>query len=135
MSCCNTKEEIAEECKLYVKGSGGVTLQGLVRRREEEYKLFKTKIEEVKEKKKVKGIVIYSNDIDRRAAEYLADYKGLPTISSSTSFDYSTVDQNGIYAVGGAKGSYTSYLKEENFISGKDRYDTAKEVLKRIGKL
>ena len=39
MSCCNTKKEIAEECKLYNKG-GGVVLPGLVRRREEEYKLF-----------------------------------------------------------------------------------------------
>ena len=39
MSCCNTKQEIAEECKLYNKG-GGVVLAGLVRRREEEYRLF-----------------------------------------------------------------------------------------------
>lgn len=39
MSCCNNKKEIAEECKLYNKG-GGVVLAGLVRRREEEYKLF-----------------------------------------------------------------------------------------------
>lgn len=39
MSCCNTKQEIAEECKLYNKGAGQV-LPGLVRRREEEYKLF-----------------------------------------------------------------------------------------------
>ena len=39
MSCCNTKQEIAEECKLYNKGAG-VVLAGLVRRREEEYKLF-----------------------------------------------------------------------------------------------
>ena len=39
MACCNTKQEIAEECKLYNKG-GGVVLAGLVRRREEEYKLF-----------------------------------------------------------------------------------------------
>ena len=39
MSCCNTKQEIAEECKLYNKG-GGVVLAGLVRRREEEYQLF-----------------------------------------------------------------------------------------------
>ena len=39
MSCCNTKQEVAEECKLYNKG-GGQILAGLVRRREEEYKLF-----------------------------------------------------------------------------------------------
>lgn len=39
MYCCNTKKEIAEECKLYNKG-GGVVLAGLVRRREAEYNLF-----------------------------------------------------------------------------------------------
>ena len=39
MACCNTKQEIAEECKLYNKG-GGVVLPGLVRRRNEEYNLF-----------------------------------------------------------------------------------------------
>ena len=40
ISCCNTKKEIAEECKLYNKSSAGQILAGLVRRREEEYKLF-----------------------------------------------------------------------------------------------
>lgn len=40
MSCCNTKQEIAEECKLYNRSSTGQILNGLVRRREEEYKLF-----------------------------------------------------------------------------------------------
>ena len=87
------------------------------------------------EEKKVKGIVIYSNDVDRRAAEYLADYLKLPTISSKTNFDYTTVEQSGVYAVGGDKGTYTSYLKDENFIAGSDRYETIKAVLKRIGKL
>lgn len=40
MSCCNTKKEIAEECKLYNKTSDGQVLPGLVRRRNEEYNLF-----------------------------------------------------------------------------------------------
>ena len=40
MSCCNNKQEIAEECKLYNRSSTGQILNGLVRRREEEYKLF-----------------------------------------------------------------------------------------------
>ena len=39
MSCCSTKKEIAEECKLYNKGAGQV-LPGLVRRRQAEYDLF-----------------------------------------------------------------------------------------------
>lgn len=83
----------------------------------------------------MKGIVIYSNEADRRAAEYLADYLKLPTISSSTAFDYITVEQEGIYAVGGKKSTYTGYLLDRNFIAGSDRYETIKEVLKRIGKL
>lgn len=33
MSCCNTKQEIAEECKLYNRSSTGQILNGLVRRR------------------------------------------------------------------------------------------------------
>ena len=39
MSCCNTKQEIAEEMKLYNKG-GGQVLPGLVRRRQAEYDMF-----------------------------------------------------------------------------------------------
>lgn len=89
----------------------------------------------IKEEKKVKGIVIYSNDVDRRAAEYLADYLKVPTISSATSFDYTTVEQEGIYAVGGKQSTCTGYLLDKNFIAGSDRYETVKEVLKRIGKL
>ena len=46
MSCCNTKQEIAEECKLYNK-AGGQVLAGLVRRREEEYQLFNQGINNV----------------------------------------------------------------------------------------
>ena len=44
MSVCNTKQEIAEECKLYNKANG-VVLPGLVRRREEEYQLFMSDME------------------------------------------------------------------------------------------
>ena len=87
----------------------------------------------VKEEKKVKGIVVYSNDVDKRAAEYLGDYYNIPIIHSRSAFDYSTVET--VYAVGGVKSAYTSYLKNENFISGSDRYETIKAVLKRIGKL
>ena len=39
MACCNTKQEIAEEMKLYNKG-GGQVLPGLVRRRQAEYDMF-----------------------------------------------------------------------------------------------
>lgn len=94
-----------------------------------------TTSQKVEEVKKVKGIVIYSNDIDKRAAEYLADYLKLPLIHSGTNFDYSTVERDGIYAVGGGKGTFTGYLTDKNFIYGADRYETVKAVLKKIGKL
>lgn len=87
------------------------------------------------EKKKVKGIVIYSSDIDKRGAEYLSEALGIPVINSAVQFDYTTVEQSGIYAVGGRKESYTSYLLDSNFITGSDRYETIKNVLRKIGKL
>lgn len=87
----------------------------------------------IKEEKKVKNIVVYSNDVDRRAAEYLADYLQCPTISSRSNFDYTTVET--VYAVGGSIGTYTAYLLEENFISGSDRYETLKAMLRFIDKL
>lgn len=89
---------------------------------------FKNKLTNVKEDKKVKSIVIYGNDIDRRAAEYLADFLSCPTISNSRSFDYSTVEN--VYAVGNKKENYTSYLKV--LLSGSDRYSTMQEVLNYI---
>ena len=77
---------------------------------------------------KVKTIVVYSNEVDMRAAQYLADYLQCPTISNSTPFDFSTVEST--YAVGG--GQFTSYAK---VIAGSDRYDTLKAVLKFMGKV
>lgn len=89
----------------------------------------------IQEEKKVKGIVLYNGEVDRRAAEYLADFLVLPTMPAGKTFDFSTIDKKGIYAVGGKRSDYTSYLLDENFIAGPDRYETIKSVLKRIGKL
>jgi GH25 family lysozyme M1 (1,4-beta-N-acetylmuramidase) len=71
----------------------------------------------------VKYIVVYGNEVDERAAKYLADYLQCPTISITLLFDYSTVET--VYTVG--PGSFTSYAKK-NF-SGTDRFDTAQQVL------
>ena len=87
----------------------------------------------VEERKKVDYIVVYSNDVDKRAAEYLADYLSCPTIAARNNFDYTRVET--VYAVGGDKGTYTGYLRDENFITGADRYESCRNVLKRIGKL
>ncbi|CAB1242800.1 Endolysin [Clostridiaceae bacterium BL-3] len=76
-------------------------------------------------KKKVDAIVIYNYGADMHSAELLADFLNCPTISNARKFDYSQVKN--VYAVGGKKEQYTSYLTE--LISGEDRYATAQAVL------
>lgn len=82
------------------------------------------------DKDKVKNIVVYDNEIDERAAGYLADYLQCPTISNNRKFNYSCVEN--VYAVGGKKEYYTSYLKV--LISGENRFDTMQKVLNFINK-
>jgi lysozyme len=77
--------------------------------------------------RKVKNLVVYGNDVDRRAAEYLADYLQCPVINCNLPFDYTTVEN--VYAVGA--GSFTSYAKQ--IIKGADRYATCQAVLDFIG--
>ncbi|CAB1262399.1 Endolysin [Clostridiaceae bacterium BL-3] len=80
--------------------------------------------------KKVDTIVIYNYGADMHSAELLADFLNCPTISNARKFDYSQVKN--VYAVGGKKEQYTSYLTE--LISGTDRYETAERVLDFIKK-
>lgn len=94
----------------------------------------------VKERKyDMKNLVCYCNQVDKRAAEYLADYLQCPCIDATLPFTYSGVAEN-IIAVGGDnpnKGNgqvgFSGYTTK--YIAGKDRYETLKEVLKFIGKL
>lgn len=88
-------------------------------------------VEETKPKEefKMENLVCYANSVDKRAAEYLADYLKCPCLDSSLPFNYNGVAKN-IIAVGG--GSFSSYTTKH--ITGKDRYETLKEVLKFIGK-
>ncbi|MFC0905917.1 glycoside hydrolase family 25 protein [Clostridium sp. MT-14] len=79
-------------------------------------------------KKKMDAIVIYNYGADMHSAELLADFLNCPTISNARKFDYSQVKN--VYAVGGKKEQYTSYLTE--LISGTDRYETAQAVLNFI---
>ena len=65
-------------------------------------------------------------------SEYLADGLGLPTINAATQFDYTTVEQSGIYAVGGSKGTYTSYLLDENFMVTPNTIDDIISNLSRL---
>lgn len=92
------------------------------------------KIETVVEERKfdMKNLVVYGNSVDRRAAEYLADYLQCPTLDGNIPFDYSKVEK--VYCVGGKPSlEWTGYAKK--IITGKDRYDTIIQVLKFIKKI
>lgn len=78
----------------------------------------------------LKNIVVYMNDIDKRAAEYLADYLKCPIMDGRrTPFDYSRMKN--VYCVGGEKGQFTCYCT--NHITGTNRYNTMQAVLNFIG--
>jgi GH24 family phage-related lysozyme (muramidase) len=113
----------------------GKRLDGLFRRRTSEAEMFfrnDNVLEIIKEEKKVKNLVVYGNSIDRRAAEYKADFLKCPTLDGNIPFDYSVVEN--VVCVGGAPSiGWTSYAKE--IITGTDRFDTIIKVLKSIGKL
>lgn len=72
---------------------------------------------------KVENIVCFNNEVDKRAAEYLADYLKCPTIDNNISYDYSNIKN--VYCVGG--GTFTSYCTK--LIKGADRYATCRAVL------
>lgn len=99
------------------------------------------KINNVVEERKydMKNLICYCNQVDKRAAEYLADYLQCPCIDATLPFTYSGVAEN-IIAVGGDnpnKGNgqvgFSGYTTK--YITGFNRYETLKEVLKFIGKL
>ena len=89
---------------------------------------------EVKETFYMENLVCYCNAVDKRAAEYLADYLQCPCIDATLPFNYKGVAKN-IIAVGGNASpvGFSGYTTK--YITGKDRYDTMIEVLKFIGKL
>lgn len=96
----------------------------------EENRLYQ--YDNAKEEIKVKNIVVYGNSIDKRAAEYLADYLKCATLDGNIDYDYSNIEN--VYCVGGAPTlPWTGYAKK--IIAGTDRFETIKEVLKFIGRL
>ncbi|MDU5106545.1 MULTISPECIES: N-acetylmuramoyl-L-alanine amidase [unclassified Clostridium] len=89
---------------------------------------------EIKERKyDMKNLVCYCNQVDKRAAEYLADYLQCPCIDATLPFNYKGVAEN-IIAVGGnaTPVGFSGYTTK--YIAGPNRYETVKEVLKFIGK-
>lgn len=106
--------------------AGGKEISGLLRRRKAEAAMFfSNNNDKVEEDIKVENIVIYHRGADEHSAEILADYLNCPTISNDRKFDFSCVKN--VYAVGGTKEQYTSYLTK--LISGADRYATDQAVL------
>ena len=95
-------------------------------------KINNSKVEKVEYD--MKNLVCYCNQVDKRAAEYLADYLQCPCIDATLPFNYVNVAEN-IIAVGGNATpiGFSGYTTK--YIAGKDRYETLKEVLKFIGKL
>ena len=78
----------------------------------------------------LENIVVYMNDIDKRSAEYLADYLVCPIMDGRRApFDYSRIKN--VYCVGGEKGQFTCYCT--NHIAGSNRYNTMQAVLNFIG--
>lgn len=87
--------------------------------------------EEVKEVNKVEKIlVIHNGGADQRAAEYLADFLQCPTISKANSTGVLSFYDKTIVVGGNWKPIEDSIL-----ITGSDRYDTLKAVLKYMNKL
>ena len=81
----------------------------------------------------MKNLVVYGNSVDRRAAEYLADYLQCPTIDGNIPFDYSKIEN--VYCVGGKPSSFGWTGYADKIITGSDRFNTMIEVLKFINKI
>lgn len=73
----------------------------------------------------IRGIVAYQNDPEVSMAVELARKLGYVAIWCGTPMDYSVLQQDNIWAIGGDRGSYTGYLLEDHFISGANRDETA----------
>ncbi len=81
----------------------------------------------------MENIVGFNNQVDKRAAEYLADFLNCPTVdlvATANAVNFNKVKN--VYFVGG--GSFPQ-LNNAKVIKGSDRFDTIVEVLKNIGKL
>ncbi|WP_125153686.1 N-acetylmuramoyl-L-alanine amidase [Clostridium rectalis] len=79
-----------------------------------------------KEVFKIKSIVCYNNQVDKRAAEYLADYLNCGTIDI-TARTIDTNDYDKIYVVGGGTSPTENVIR---IGSNTDRWGVIKEVLK-----
>ena len=119
-------EDVALYKKIGAEKIGQVIAEAIANKKIEVSKV------ENKESYDMENLVVYGNAVDKRCAEYLADYLNCPCFDGNMKFDYSKVKN--VYCVGGEPTvPWTSYAKKK-FV-GKDRYETLKEVLKFMGKL
>lgn len=73
---------------------------------------------------KMEHLIIANNEVDKRAAEYLADYLKAPIISRENATSELLKYVNKIYEIGGSQ-----YISGSIHISGSNRFDTARKVL------
>lgn len=81
-------------------------------------------------------VVLYGNKVDKRMAEYLAEFLNCECLDATIPRDYSGYKE--VVCVGGepitnGKKGWTGYATKK--LAGKDRYYTIKEVLKFMGKI
>ncbi|MBU5225265.1 N-acetylmuramoyl-L-alanine amidase [Clostridium senegalense] len=78
-----------------------------------------------------RNVVVYGNDVDKRAAEYLNDWLNVNKKDSILAHkkDYKVGMGRSVYAVGGGLDD----IKANVYLKGSDRFDTLKNVIKRIG--
>lgn len=81
--------------------------------------------------KKIKNIVVYGEGADKRAAEYLADYLKCPICNRDNLGNDVIESTEKIYMVGGT----WKPTDKTMLISGADRFETIKDVLKQLEKL
>ncbi|NCI19887.1 N-acetylmuramoyl-L-alanine amidase [Clostridium botulinum] len=82
-------------------------------------------IEPKKEEKKVKNIICYQHGLNENAANYLGDFLNCSTIEAHRPYDYKNVEN--VFAIGGDKKAYTSYLKTH--ITGTTDYNAFERTI------
>lgn len=82
-------------------------------------------IQQKEENKKVENIICYQHGLNENSAEYLGDFLNCATIEAHRPYNYKNVEN--IFAIGGDKKAYTSYLK--TLITGSNEYNTFERTI------
>jgi hypothetical protein len=76
----------------------------------------------------VKYLVVYGKKEDKAVAEMLAYRFGCPVMDADIPYDYSLIER--VFAVGGQGNlPWSGYIKPEDILTGKDRWETMQMVL------